>query len=123
MVEIFKALGDHNRLRIINMLLYGSICVCELEFILEMTQSNVSRHLSKLKNINMIASQKDAQWVYYKLNDTFIKSNTELMNYLNSKFRSNSIYENDCSKYKSYKESGMNCQSIKDNKNFVIELV
>ena len=47
-VQMLKALGDETRIRIVNILRDGPLCVCEIESILEITQSNASRHLSKL---------------------------------------------------------------------------
>ena len=72
MLEIFKAMADENRLRIINILMNYELCVCELEVILNMTQSNVSRHLAKLKNGGIISSTKYAQWIHYKLDEDFL---------------------------------------------------
>ncbi len=48
-VNMFKALSDENRLRIMSLLIREELCVCEIEVILELSQSNVSRHLNKLK--------------------------------------------------------------------------
>ena len=44
MIEIMKALADENRLRIVHLLLQEQLCVCELEYVLQMSQTNVSRH-------------------------------------------------------------------------------
>jgi ArsR family transcriptional regulator len=52
--QYFKALGDNNRLRIINLLLHGELCVCDIQYVLENSQPNVSRHLSYLKNSGMV---------------------------------------------------------------------
>lgn len=57
-VEIFKALADENRLRILNVLNQGELCVCEIETLLGITQSNASRHLNKLKSLKIIDSDK-----------------------------------------------------------------
>lgn len=57
-VDIFKALADENRLRIISLLLTKELCVCEIEASLEMSQSNVSRHLTKLKTSGIVDSRK-----------------------------------------------------------------
>jgi len=43
--QIFKALADANRLRIVNLLLHGELCVCDIQYVLENSQPNVSRHL------------------------------------------------------------------------------
>lgn len=47
--SIFKALGDTNRLRIVNLLLHGELCVCDIQYVLENSQPNISRHLAYLK--------------------------------------------------------------------------
>ncbi|MCC0650914.1 ArsR/SmtB family transcription factor, partial [Clostridioides sp. ZZV15-6598] len=53
-IQILKALGDETRIRIINILRRGALCVCEIEAILEITQSNASRHLNKLMNAKLV---------------------------------------------------------------------
>ncbi len=68
-VNMFKALSDENRLRIMSLLIREELCVCEIEVILELSQSNVSRHLNKLKSDKMIDFHKKAQWVHYFSSD------------------------------------------------------
>lgn len=67
--EIFKALGDETRLRIVNLLNKSSkeLCVCEFVDALEETQYNISRHLKVLKNTGLINEHKEGRWVYYYL--------------------------------------------------------
>jgi ArsR family transcriptional regulator len=84
MVEIFKALGDEIRLRIVSLLLKDTLCVCEIEKVLKLTQSNASRHLSVLKGAKIVESYKVAQWTYYKIKDNFVTNNSELYKYLES---------------------------------------
>lgn len=67
-VSIFKALADENRIRILNLLKNGELCVCDIEAVLSIKQSNTSRHLNKLKIAGIIVSEKKSQWVYYRLN-------------------------------------------------------
>ncbi len=64
-VEIFKALGDTNRLRILNLLEEGPLCVCDLEEVLKLNQSNLSRHLAKLKQTGLVNAQKKGLFIYY----------------------------------------------------------
>ncbi|WP_330362500.1 ArsR/SmtB family transcription factor [[Clostridium] dakarense] len=71
-LQMLKALSDETRIRILNILRDGSLCVCEIEAILEITQSNASRHLTKLTNVNLVNSYKDAKFVYYRLNEDTI---------------------------------------------------
>jgi ArsR family transcriptional regulator len=69
LVYILKALADENRLRIMNLLRNGELCVCNIEAVLGIKQSNTSRHLNRLKVAGIITSQKKSQWVYYRLNN------------------------------------------------------
>lgn len=89
--ELFKALSDESRLRILNLLMQNELCVCEIESMLDMSQTNVSRHLNKLKNAGMISVTKKAQWAYYSIDESFIKENPYLYDHL--KF----VFENDIS--------------------------
>ena len=63
--ETLKALADPNRLRIMNLLGNRTLCVCDLEEILQLNQSNLSRHLSKLKQTGLVSAQKRGQFMYY----------------------------------------------------------
>lgn len=63
----FKALGDRNRLRIINMLKDRALCVCEITYILKLSQSTVSGHLRILKEAGIVEDTKDGLWVEYSL--------------------------------------------------------
>ncbi len=63
--EVLKALADPNRLRILNLLHERTLCVCDLEAILELNQSNLSRHLAKLKQAGIVKAQKKALFAYY----------------------------------------------------------
>lgn len=61
MDNLFKTLGDKNRLRIINLLQKGELCVCETEAIPDTTQSNISRYLVRSKNGDIVVFKKKAQ--------------------------------------------------------------
>jgi len=94
-VELFKALAEESRLRILSLLLQNDLCVCEIENCLKLKQSNISRHLSALKNSGLLDSYKQAQWVYYKINEDFIRENQHLWFYLEEKLKKLSSYQED----------------------------
>lgn len=71
--KILKALADENRLRIMCLLRQGSRCVCEIEPVLNLSQSSTSKHLIRLKQVGLIESQKKGQWVHYKIPDSVFK--------------------------------------------------
>ena len=66
-VKALKALADQNRLRIVMLLAQAPACVCELAFVLGLTQPAVSRHLKKLKEAGLIESEQESFWTNYRL--------------------------------------------------------
>jgi len=66
--KIFKALSDNSRLRILKMLQTKSLCVCEIQDILGLAASTVSKHLSILRDAGFISEEKDGKWVNYMIN-------------------------------------------------------
>lgn len=68
MADIFKALGDPTRLKIIEILSHSEeICVCKITEELEMTQPAVSHHLLILKHVGLVESRRCGRWMYYSL--------------------------------------------------------
>lgn len=66
--ELFKALADETRLRIIALLLDGGeYCVCDIMEGLALPQSTVSRHLAYLKNSGWVEGRRQNKWMYYRL--------------------------------------------------------
>ncbi|SEA75528.1 transcriptional regulator, ArsR family [Desulfuromusa kysingii] len=63
----FKALSDETRLRIIALLSYSELCVCDLMAVLQLPQSTVSRHLAYLKSVEMVDDRREGVWMYYRL--------------------------------------------------------
>ena len=67
LAAISRALGDETRLRILNILVErGETCVCELMETLATTQSNVSFHLTVLKNAGLTTDKKIGKWMFYR---------------------------------------------------------
>jgi DNA-binding transcriptional ArsR family regulator len=68
-MNITKTLSDENRIRIL-MALHANdeLCVCNINELLELAPSTVSKHLFLLKNARLVKSRKDGRWMYYRLN-------------------------------------------------------
>lgn len=123
MEDLFKALGDENRLRILNLLKDYELCVCEIEVLLDLSQSNVSRHLGRLKSSDIISSYKDGQWMHYRLSDKFKDNGTDLLKYLQGQVFSKTPYINELKKCKIYIDSPLSCQDITSDKERVLNLL
>lgn len=64
LASYFQALSDPLRLSIINLLQERELCVCELQEILDISQSKLSFHLKILKEANLLQSRQQGRWVY-----------------------------------------------------------
>ncbi|MHA1868330.1 MAG: ArsR/SmtB family transcription factor [Candidatus Heimdallarchaeaceae archaeon] len=62
--KVFKALGSKTRLAILQLILSGIRCSCEIEYILELSQSTVSHHLKILSESRIIRLEKSGKWVF-----------------------------------------------------------
>ena len=68
--QFFKCLSDETRLKTILLILHEKeLCVCELTEAIDESQPKVSRHLAQLKNMSVLNTRRQSQWVYYRLNE------------------------------------------------------
>ena len=65
--RIHGALSDMNRLKILKLLGFREMCVCELTAALDMNQPNLSYHIKKLESAGLVRSEKRGKWVYYSI--------------------------------------------------------
>ncbi len=66
-LRVMKALSDSSRLRILKMLEQRELCVCEIQSLLALSQSTVSKHLKILEDAGLVDRRRDGQWVLYSL--------------------------------------------------------
>lgn len=112
LIQILKALGDDTRLRIINILSHGDLCVCEIEEVLGITQSNASRHLNKLMNAKLVTYYKEAKYVYYKIDEETIKEHKFIQGIIDEELSKIKSLNDDYESLKKFKNAGMNCEAI-----------
>jgi ArsR family transcriptional regulator len=72
LADLFSALSDPTRLRIISVLLEGELNVGDLASKLNMTESAVSHQLRGLRQLHLVRSRKDGRQVYYALDDDHV---------------------------------------------------
>ena len=71
-IEIFKILGNPNRLKLFDILMTGVHCNCELSELTGMAMNLISHHLKVLQEAELIQSDRsttDARWIYYSINE------------------------------------------------------
>jgi len=67
MENLFKALADATRLRILGLLLSGEVCVCDIHESLKIPQPKASRHLAYLRRAGLVDTRRDGLWIHYRL--------------------------------------------------------
>lgn len=65
----FKCLADETRLKTLMLIsLKESLCVCDIQCCLNLSQPKISRHLAELRKCNLVVSSRKGKWIYYQLN-------------------------------------------------------
>jgi ArsR family transcriptional regulator len=85
--QVFHALSDETRLRILDLLAEGEQCVCDLTDSLKTGQSRLSFHLKTLKDAGLLQDRREGRWVYYALNPDALDDAKERVTGLQSKGR------------------------------------
>ena len=65
--RMFRAFSDRTRLRILNLLLRGELCVCDIVKVLRIPQPAASRHLAYLRRAGLVQSRREGLWMHYRL--------------------------------------------------------
>lgn len=65
--KLFQALGDRTRLRLVNLMAEGEICVCFFVEVLDQPQPTISRHLAYLRRAGLVSAKRDGKWMSYGL--------------------------------------------------------
>ena len=93
--SFFKGLADTSRLRILNLLFHGELCGCDIQYVIQASQSNVSRHLTYLKNSGLVSDRRSGYRVYYRLTATSSPDHKLLFEYLQHAFKRDKLFADD----------------------------
>ena len=72
--DIFAALGDATRLKILKIIADEELCSCEVMAALELTQPTTSHHLGILERAGLLSSRRNGKWVFYKIANSQVKN-------------------------------------------------
>jgi ArsR family transcriptional regulator len=100
MVEVFRALGDLNRMKIIRILASNpdeSVCVSELAGMLGITQSATSQHIRVLKSVGILVPRRIENKTYYAIDSAALKGYKDTINDMFQKAFVRCTFEGDCS--------------------------
>jgi len=112
LVSILKALADLNRFRIVALLSRGELCVGEIEYVLGLSQTNVSRHLERLRHAGLVVSRKSAQWVYYGIPNDLFSSKPAIAALVTTEIAKTKECGADARALAAYRASGMTCADL-----------
>ncbi len=98
--QYFKGLADRNRLRILNLLLHGELCGCDIQYVLDTSQPNISRHLLYLKNSGLVLDRRDGFRIFYRLAEPTRGTQKALFEFLRQTFKGEEPFEEDTRKLK-----------------------
>ena len=65
----FAALADRTRLRLLNLMRGGEVCVCFFADTLDTNNPKISRHLAYLKRAGLVAARREGKWMHYKITE------------------------------------------------------
>lgn len=65
--NVFRALGDSTRLRLLHLMNGREICVCYLVEVLNVPQPKISRHLAYLRRAGLVLARREGKWMHYRL--------------------------------------------------------
>jgi ArsR family transcriptional regulator len=99
-VQVFRALSEEMRLRILLLLTREELCVCDLMTIFDEPQSKISRHLAYLKNSGLISSRRVGVWMHYFLKDRADDFSQAQIELLRQRLNGFSRFQQDVSKMK-----------------------
>ena len=64
---LFKALADRTRLRLLNLMAAGEVCVCFFVEVLGASQPKISRHLAYLRRAGVVAARREGKWMHHRI--------------------------------------------------------
>lgn len=89
LAQFFKAMSDTTRLQIIALLMWEKeLCVCDIENLLDLSQSKASRHLRYLLNSGILTDKRKNIWVYYSINSKLTENKKKFLDLFNKTTKS-----------------------------------
>jgi ArsR family transcriptional regulator, arsenate/arsenite/antimonite-responsive transcriptional repressor len=114
-LDILKALGDETRLRIVNILFeVDEMCGCEVEALLGLSQSNASRHLSRLRGCGLISGERRGQWIHFSLTQRYRENGGFVVEVLKAARAETPALQTDLDRLAAYRCCSDGCATIRE---------
>lgn len=110
--NLLKAIGDDTRLRILRLLMIQPFCVTEIMSLLDLTQTNTSKQLGKLKRVGIIETQRKDGYTYYQWDQDFLKDEPTWTQAIQNMLNASSDYPEDRQRTLTYLEGDYTCKDL-----------
>ena len=114
LTQMYKALSEDMRLRVVMLLTHGEICVCDLMAIFGESQSKVSRHLAYLKHSGLVRSKRVGTWMHYSLKEPLDSTIDAQVTFMKQQLSQLPVFQNDEKKMQDIKKQKLCEEDIKD---------
>jgi DNA-binding transcriptional ArsR family regulator len=103
-VKIYQCFCDETRLRILNLLICGPLCVCHFQELLQEPQVKISKHLAYLRERGLVEARRHQNWMIYYLTTNPSEELTKNLNCLKDCAQSAQLFRDDLIRYEAMKE-------------------
>ncbi len=108
--DFFNAMADETRRRILALLsAHGELCVCELHVALDIQQPKVSRHLSVLRDLDILSMRRAGTWIFYRLNPQLPTWCSSVLTLMKPVWNGNSLCQEDTARLLFMENRPMRC--------------
>jgi len=95
LVGLFEALADPTRLRLINLIRSGEVCVCFFVEVLGEPQPKISRHLAYLRRNEIVEDRREGKWMHYRISASLPEEAGRILETLSETFESDPLFVRD----------------------------
>lgn len=108
--DFFDAMADETRRRILALLsAHGELCVCELHVALDLHQPKVSRHLSVLRDMNILSVRRAGTWIFYRLSSQLPGWCLALLALMDDVWKINPLFQEDAKRLLAMESRPLRC--------------
>ncbi len=108
---MFRALADESRVRLLNLLLEGEICVCELGEALALPQPRISSHLLYLKRAGLATMRREGKWRHYAIPDELNGARATLLHCVRFSLREIDVLQRDLARLRRLRADKNHCRT------------
>jgi len=111
LAQLYKALSEETRIRIMLLLMRGELCVCDIQAVLEEPQSKISRHLAYLKHSGLLRSKRVGVWMHYLIRETVDETCKAQLAFMEEQLSKLPQYQEDRKKLQEFQEQ-KGCEAL-----------